>query len=312
MHLQVLWLLVALCLATQTTTLKRRDYEENKCKADVVVTSFLDSYSSNLLYHFLPYYRSMGVCRFCLAVHLHHPLHNQSIHDILAPHLPVLDSVDFLTDVNAIEFHKLAWNNGIIERYDGKVKWHLHLDVDEFLDLPPGFSLDSFLKYADEKGANAIRAVMVDRLGGGGELLSITKSSPLFSQFPLFCGITSAQGNKDWKNIFTHFTLRYKSSHKLLAEQKEDVTRLGWALVLNHFKWDKTLKKRTKRRLRGYHNSTRNNKLWVNSYKVLLDSFVTDHNNRIFVRNISSCSDSLCSHLSRSASLKMHPNYCEY
>ena len=53
----------------------------------------------------------------------------------------------------------LAWRNTILQKYASD-QWHLHLDLDEFIDLPEGQSFDGFVKNFPHH--NAIWAAMID------------------------------------------------------------------------------------------------------------------------------------------------------
>ena len=55
----------------------------------------------------------------------------------------------------------VVWRNLLLAKF-GMDRWSLHVDVDEFLDLPPGMGLADVTALADREGARVVWSVMPD------------------------------------------------------------------------------------------------------------------------------------------------------
>ncbi|WP_394177483.1 glycosyltransferase family 2 protein [Yoonia maritima] len=118
---------------------------------------------------FLEHYRKLGVRRFVL-------LNDRSTDGSLEflcnqPDVMVVQSKrkfgDKVSseDASALELpHQrvdLVWRMLLLEKYT-LGKWSLHLDVDEFLELPEGVSIDDFTASLGDEDGNVIWSVMID------------------------------------------------------------------------------------------------------------------------------------------------------
>lgn len=118
---------------------------------------------------FLPHYRALGVERFVF-------IDDQS-HDGTSEFLAAQDDVtvlnsnrrfgDHISDELAAELgtpHNrmdLVWRMLLLEKF-GLQKWSLHLDADEFLDLPDGMQFQDFARLLDAEQSELVWACMLD------------------------------------------------------------------------------------------------------------------------------------------------------
>lgn len=116
---------------------------------------------------FLPHYRRLGVDRFVL-------LDDRSTDGTGAflaaqPDVVVVHSARRFGDRLApdaaralgLDRMDLIWRALLVSKYGGG-GWSLHLDADEFLDLPPGMTLQELEALAETTGGDAVWAVMMD------------------------------------------------------------------------------------------------------------------------------------------------------
>jgi len=123
--------------------------------------------------HFLPpfldHYRRLGVERFVFI----DDRSTDGTAEFLAvqPDVMVLqssyrfgDKVD-MVDAQALGSngmrHHLIWRMLLLQKY-ARGNWSLHLDADEFLDLPPGLSISDFCQRLGKDGESHVWAVMLD------------------------------------------------------------------------------------------------------------------------------------------------------
>jgi hypothetical protein len=137
---------------------------------------------------FLDHYRSLGVTQF---VFLDDGSTDGSADYIKSqPDCALLVSdFSFGDTLNGKKLH-VIWRTELARKYCSD-RWGLVVDIDEFLELPPGFTeLAHFTRLLDDQRCTAVGAVMVDFYPAHITDLEVTKApsdkSELFARYPFF------------------------------------------------------------------------------------------------------------------------------
>jgi hypothetical protein len=167
---------------------------------------------------FLDHYRRLGVSRF---VFLDDRSTDEGPDYLMrqADCALVVSDLTFAQTVDGKKVH-VIWRTELARAYcDGQ--WALVVDVDEFLELPPGFeSLEAFTLALDAQGCSAVGAVMVDfypEHSAGLELSTPPASAAeLFARYPYFDDCPHGQwldGRNEFQRTYGGVRARLVAAH---------------------------------------------------------------------------------------------------
>lgn len=231
-------------------------------------------YDLAMLPHFLQHYLALGVAPQHIHVVLNaRPADAEALaqaHEILATH-GVAATEEWIAPYTSDSMW--AKRREVQQRVAEASDWVLSADVDELQEYPT--ALPDFLDYCEQKGANCVQGVFIDRLAEGGHLVPIQSAPSIWEQFPVAadvaCTIRRGQEGSYWYGTVNLMASRggvlpsrgghhpvndgtplYHVLGRRLA-QFRGITRPAFRFALplrvHHFKWVDTMQRSVKERL---------------------------------------------------------------
>jgi hypothetical protein len=236
----------------------------------------MDSVQENLIYHFVEYYKSLGI-----------PLKNWKI--ILHGD----KSQELLTGINYEIVHD--WCSDLktkaVNEFISTIKngWLVYADLDEHFDY--GQSIESAIKMCQETGTEIISGEFVERTTEDFELKPVLKEESLLTTFPKDSTKDAAKaiplGQSNTKLMLVRITEDkrplYRNTHTL--RNIDEFKVFDKKLPVNHFRWTLYTKDTIRRKLTKYISisdvygngamymwllpriKTRNGKCYINFYE---------------------------------------------
>lgn len=204
------------------------------------------------LEQFVAHYHGLGVERFLISVQIEPTVcfeqsqkfsrHAQQILGQFGVEL--VETIRCQFDAMALRQHHDELQHSICSPDD----WVIWADIDELhgyqADLP------SLTRHWATMGYDVVNGQFIDRVAEGGVLRKFDRRKPLWDQFPIGCNITEKVLQGQTKKVCcarARVGIKY-ANHDVLKSQ-----RLSWAdtvIGVHHFKWDATVTRRLRRRIR--------------------------------------------------------------
>jgi hypothetical protein len=201
--------------------------------SNVYLYCFMDSRQENLIYHFIRYYKAMGIPikNWKVVLHLKNDCENSvKLLEDNGINYEVVD--EYITDL------KRDKANEFIQTIDNG--WLVYPDLDEFFDY--GQDLPSMVKHCEDNHIELVKGREVERFCKDYELAPITKEQDMFELFSVGIDYGNIKHEIDQENINVMLVKitpdkkpKYVNSHRL--ENEETYKRLGRDLTLHHFRW---------------------------------------------------------------------------
>jgi glycosyltransferase involved in cell wall biosynthesis len=202
--------------------------------------SFVCETDSDLLPHFVSWYRRLGVERFSLI--LHDPW-SEDILDVLSS-LPGVECVRRI-DEPFTKRLKCDAITSVARAFPGE--WLVFADADEFLELPVG-SLVEMVSVLEAAGVEELYASLLQRIATDGGLPQVAPDSDIDALFPMFHpGLCEDMGlaSPVWKSKYplarVGRNFAYQRGNHLPGNSRS-VAHVPVRAVLHHFKWRSRLR----------------------------------------------------------------------
>ncbi len=219
---------------------------------------FVDSEQEILFRHFVSHYKKLGVTEFHFTVDLSS---NPNFKNVCLKEFRE-DEIhfEFVSKYHS-DFKREKVNDFLRSCSEKQIKWVLYIDLDEFLNLEKSFlgeekfeSLSSLLLFLDQQNLDALRCYMADKVAFDGTFKPLTINQPINLQFPLYNLNLSSElygvpARLDKISILRPMG-QFTSSHNILEKFRINDNFVG---ILDHYKWDSSIKKRIKKRVLTYH-----------------------------------------------------------
>lgn len=222
-----------------------------------LITTIYDR--SEILPHFLKYYKKLGVDEFIIAIHRMetHPeikfikkiIHDNNYNCILENY----DIGDYFCGIKESIVH-----NNLKKRYVGETgEWFMVTDIDEFIDFH-GKNVHQIINDANENDKLWVNAIMKDRISKKYDIPKKLEND-IFKQFPITSDFSQKiSGSSNRKVNLMKSSLDIKTGHHWCFEYDMSVLQ-DWQLpyednfIVNHFKWYGNVEKSLKIKEIGNH-----------------------------------------------------------
>jgi hypothetical protein len=218
---------------------------------------FVDSEQEILFRHFVSHYKKLGVTEFHFTVDLssNPNFKNVCLNEFREDEI----HFEFVSKYHS-DFKRDKVNDFLSSCCEEDIEWLLYVDLDEFLNLEKSFlgeekfeSLSSLFLFLDQQNLDALRCYMADKVALDGTFKPLTINQPINLQFPLYNLNLSSElygvpARLDKISILRP-TTRFTSSHDIKGRLTMNDNFIG---VLDHYKWDSSIKKRIEKRVSIY------------------------------------------------------------
>jgi hypothetical protein len=224
----------------------------------------------NLLYHFINYYRSLGVERWAITLHvgLNREAHNlHAFQNILSE-----QGISFDTWHGAFNTYERESRDNAFVHAQGEDTWIVAVDLDEFVLFPAMIS--EYLEDVASRGFNCVGGRLVDRVSSNGELKRIDLHPRIGEQFPLAAEVRRyiyrplAPNAPFEKKIAIRTPLQWGlGRHFITRETRRFVREDPEILSIDHYAWDDLLIERIQQRL---------DDKWAQEYRNMI-AYIQEH-----------------------------------
>ena len=207
--------------------------------------------AQSLLPHFINHYKKLGIEKFLIVVHggIKPPGTVPQIKKMLSRFNIDVCKTWYGEYSDGVKDTELK--NKVLRENCNQKDWIINADLDEFQVYPK--YLPDLLKECDKNGYDHLIGRLIDRITANGSFPPISKSIPIWQQFPIACHLTEEViGGYTRKVIAMRGYMTMKTGHH---KAKHGFRPYPKIFEVHHFKWDNTIITRTRERLKTFEKT---------------------------------------------------------
>ena len=198
--------------------------------------------------HLVEHYRKLGVRHFAIFIHAD-PAKRETVNamrDCLKKHGVHPAGYYYSGFVPNEAAHQRHWH---MMQYANPSDWVLYADADELHEYDGG-GLHQLLALCEEEGYDHVIGKFNDRVTETGELPWVHHEKPIWEQFPKSFPVTEVlAGGMPYKIVAARARLEVTNANHNIGGAARSLRN---KCVVHHFKWDKSVISRLRRRVKEY------------------------------------------------------------